>query len=99
MITFHKHKENSQEIVETNDRNDAIYFCIDNGSLHPISSLTDEILAVNKGNEVVSNVPVNDGNLPEPLPMPKMTFNAPGEKKDDKQAEETEHLLLPSMMA
>jgi len=105
MITFHKRKENNNEIVETNDRNDAIYFCIDNGALHPISSLTDEIVAANKGtgnnihldnagNEIVSNVPANDGNLPEPLLMPKMNFDKPGKDKEDK---EDEYLPLPSM--
>lgn len=101
MITFHKRSDKNNEITETNDRNEAIYFSIDNGSLHPISALTDEIVATNKagndihldvnGNKVVVNIPPSNENLPEPLLMPVMNFG----DEDDEQVVQNDFDGLP----
>ena len=105
MITFFK-RTAKNEVEETNDKKEAIYFSTnaDGGTLHPISSLTDEIVAANSGNnihldvngEVVTNVPANDSNLPEPLLMPSMNFDKK-EKEDKIKADDGEHLPLPIM--
>ena len=82
------------------EKDKASFFQNANGDIKPIGELlankgNNIHLDVN-GNEVITNVPANDGTLPEPLLMPSMNFDKK-EKKDKTKADDGEHLPLPSM--
>ena len=84
------------------EKDKASFFQNANGDIKPIGELlankdNNIHLDVN-GNEIITNVPANDSNLPEPLLMPSMNFDKKEKKNEDVvQTNEAEGLPLPIM--